>query len=365
MSDEEDNWMQDEDNEKKPAKKEEPAEQKTEAQLLIEAKLRKHEDEDEARIREIEEQRRVQKQKEDDELRRLKEKQAQRKKEREEEDRRLEEQKKMLEEQKRKEDEERKQKLEDEKRRKVEEAERKKAAAQAAMAGGRNFVLDKEKSGGESTIDKFMNISKAKTEMSLNTGELEALKAKTIGDRLKPLSISGLDNVGLKQLAESLWKQIIQIETSKYDLDERSKRQEYDLRELNERQRQINQKKYLAAGLEAENQRYPPKVKIISKHERLTDRRTFSDKKGLFDGAKVEDKGEINKPVAKKRDDKGWIKAPKKEEQKRYSYDDEEDAADKQNNEEPAEEEDPWQAKKSSSFSHREEEPVEAEEEEE
>jgi hypothetical protein len=44
-------------------------------------------------------------------------------------------------------------KLEEEKRRKQEEAERKKAAAQAAMAGGRNFVVDKEK-GGDSTIDK-------------------------------------------------------------------------------------------------------------------------------------------------------------------------------------------------------------------
>ena len=74
-----------------------------------------------------------------------------------------------------------------------------------------------------------MNISKAKTEMSLNTGELEALKERTVGDRVKPLSLSGLDNAGLKQLAEQLWKQIIQIETSKYDLDERSKRQEYDV----------------------------------------------------------------------------------------------------------------------------------------
>jgi hypothetical protein len=58
------------------SRKEEPAEQKTEAQLMIEAKMKKHEDEDEARIREIEEQRRIQKQKEDDELRRLKEKQV-------------------------------------------------------------------------------------------------------------------------------------------------------------------------------------------------------------------------------------------------------------------------------------------------
>jgi hypothetical protein len=76
---------------------------------------------------------------------------------------------------------------------------------------------------------QFMNISKAKTEMSLNTGELEALKTKTVGERIKPLALSGMDAATLKSLADALWKQIIQIETAKYDLDERSKRQEYDV----------------------------------------------------------------------------------------------------------------------------------------
>ena len=75
-----------------------------------------------------------------------------------------------------------------------------------------------------------MNVSKAKTEMSLNTNELEALKQRTIADRIAPLSISGLDVAHLKQKAEQLWKQIIQLETAHYDLSERSKRQEYDVR---------------------------------------------------------------------------------------------------------------------------------------
>ena len=74
-----------------------------------------------------------------------------------------------------------------------------------------------------------MNISKAKTEMSLNTNELEALRQKTISDLIKPLSISGLDVTGLKAKAEELWKTIIQLETAKYDLAERFKRQEYDV----------------------------------------------------------------------------------------------------------------------------------------
>lgn len=74
-----------------------------------------------------------------------------------------------------------------------------------------------------------MNISKAKTEMSLNAGELDALKKKTVLDRVKPLKIEHLDHAGLKAYAEELWKQIINLETAKYDLFERSGRQEYDV----------------------------------------------------------------------------------------------------------------------------------------
>ena len=74
-----------------------------------------------------------------------------------------------------------------------------------------------------------MNISKAKTEMSLNTNELEALKVRMLGDRVTPLALEGLSAAALKQKAEQLWKQIVQVETDKYDLTERSKRQEYDV----------------------------------------------------------------------------------------------------------------------------------------
>ena len=74
-----------------------------------------------------------------------------------------------------------------------------------------------------------MNISKAKTEMSLNTNELQALKLRTINERVKPLALDDLDNASLKAKAEELWKTIVVLETSKYDLAERSTRQEYDV----------------------------------------------------------------------------------------------------------------------------------------
>ena len=209
-----------------------------------------------------------------------------------------------------------------------------------------------------------MNISKAKNEMSLNTGELEVLKKRTVSERVKPLSISGMDVTALKAKAEELWKQIIQVETSKYDLEERHKRQEYDLRELNERQRQINTKKYAAAGLEAETGRYPPKVQIISKHERRTDRRTFSDRRCLYDTSnRTEEQKELNKPAAKKRDT--WIKEKKPEERQRYSYSD--DLDEEPENTGDQDQENTFNRKSSSGGGggHQEEVEAEAEEEEE
>lgn len=295
---------------------------------MIEAKQKKHEEEESARLRDLEEQRRLEREKEEEELRRLKEKQAQRKKEREEEEAKLEEQKQLAEEQRKREEEARRLEKEEEKRKRQEEAERKKIAAMASVAGGRNFVI--EKKGDTGTMDKFMNISKAKTEMSLNTNELEALKIKTISDRISPLSLSGLDVNALKAKAEQLWKQIVQLETDKYDLTERSTRQKYDLEVLNERQRQINRQKYIAQGVDPEaNARYPPKVQIISKYERRTDRRTFGDRKGLYDGNKVEEKKELMKPKVVRRDD--WIK--KKEEERKRSQD---DNVDEENHDAPA-----------------------------
>ncbi|XP_055342483.1 troponin T, skeletal muscle-like [Paramacrobiotus metropolitanus] len=354
MGDQEDNWMEDASAEQEGGEnaenerqtktrvaEETPTAEKTEAQLLIEAKLRKHEEEDAERIREIEEQRRVEREKQEEELRRLKEKQAQRQKQREEEERILEEQKRQQEEQRRREEEARKTKAEEEKRRKQEEAERKKAAAQAAMAGGRNFVIEKEKTGS-STIDKFMNISKAKTEMSLNAGELETLKKKTVADRLKPLAVEELDNAGLKRYAEELWKQIIQLETAKYDLAERFTRQEYDIKELNERQRQINMKKYVVAGGDVEGGagaaaagRHPPKVQLISKYERRTDRRTFGERKSLFEwDASREPAKETQKPQAKKRET--WIREKGAEEERRnYTYDDDDEEPPQRDDDQP------------------------------
>lgn len=47
--------------------------------------------------------------------------------------------------------------------------------------------------------------------------------------RVKPLEIDGLAVDDLKKKANQLWEMIIQLESDKYDLEERQKRQDYDV----------------------------------------------------------------------------------------------------------------------------------------
>lgn len=110
--------------------------------------------------------------------------------------------------------------------------------------------------------------------------------------RLKPLNIAdGLRTAELKRIVNDLWSNIIQLESDKYDLEEEQRRQEYHLKELMERQKQINKNKALKMGLDIEDlsSNVPPKVRLASKYERKVDRRSFKEKTSLFDGGYIED----------------------------------------------------------------------------
>ena len=107
--------------------------------------------------------------------------------------------------------------------------------------------------------------------------------------RMKKLEYDGLGEEQLRQKANEMWDFIVQLESEKYDLEERRKRQDYDLKELTERQKQMNRNKALKKGLDPEafTGKYPPKINTSSKYERRVDRRTFGDKKVLFEGVSI------------------------------------------------------------------------------
>merc|ERR1712088_737716 len=98
----------------------------------------------------------------------------------------------------------------------------------------------------------------------------EAEKKISLSIRIRPLELDGMDSEDLKGKAKELWELIVKLETERYDLEERTRRQDYDLKELKERQRQQNKQKAIKLGLDPEalTGKYPPKIRMYSKYER-------------------------------------------------------------------------------------------------
>ena len=69
----------------------------------------------------------------------------------------------------------------------------------------------------------------ARSEMNKTKEQLAEDKEIALQFRIKPLDIEGCNTVDLKKKAQALWDQIVQLESDKYDLEERQKRQDYDV----------------------------------------------------------------------------------------------------------------------------------------
>lgn len=74
-----------------------------------------------------------------------------------------------------------------------------------------------------------MNMSSAQIERNKTKEQLEEEKKISLSIRIKPLAIDNLSIDKLKAKATELWDQIVKLETEKYDLEERQKRQDYDV----------------------------------------------------------------------------------------------------------------------------------------
>lgn len=168
---------------------------------------------------------RKQRAKEEDELKKLKDKQAKRKVSRAEEEKRMAQRKKEEEERRVREVEEKKQREIEEKRQRLEEAEKKRQAMLQAQR-------DKDKKGPNFTIQKKeggLGLSSAAMERNKTKEQLEEEKKISLSFRIKPLDIDSLSVDKLRSKAQELWETIVRLETEKYDLEERQKRQDYDV----------------------------------------------------------------------------------------------------------------------------------------
>uniref|UniRef100_A0A087Y7W1 Troponin T, slow skeletal muscle n=1 Tax=Poecilia formosa TaxID=48698 RepID=A0A087Y7W1_POEFO len=58
------------------------------------------------------------------------------------------------------------------------------------------------------------------------------IKKKTLAERRKPLSIESLEEDGLRERAKEMWEWIYQLESEKFDLTEKMKKQKYEINVL-------------------------------------------------------------------------------------------------------------------------------------
>ena len=65
--------------------------------------------------------------------------------------------------------------------------------------------------------------------MNKTKEQLAEDKEIALSFRIKPLDIENLGVNKLRERAQQLWDQIVQLESDKYDLEERQKRQDYDV----------------------------------------------------------------------------------------------------------------------------------------
>ncbi|KAK6014549.1 hypothetical protein OSTOST_20064 [Ostertagia ostertagi] len=259
-------------------------------ELSRKAAKRRHEEDENAKLVSYEERRKKEREAEEEELRKLKEKQERRRIEREQEE--LEQaEKKRKDEERRKEEEvsplkprARRARQEEEKRKKEEEKSKRQqmsGASFVAAQGGRNFIIPTKTEKN----DKFGNIVQAKQEMGMTKEQQEeAKKAFMIGIRQSIPEASAISASDLKAKIKELHQRICKLETDKYDLEKRHERQEYDLKELNERSRQVARN--ASGGKKGDvdgDGRFPPKVQVVSKYDRQIDRRNFKERRSVYE----------------------------------------------------------------------------------
>merc|ERR1711915_602198 len=211
-------------------------------------------------LKEYQESRKEEIEKENAEIEALRAKRVERQKAREEEEKRLVELRA-------KEEEEAKAKEDREKKRKE--------AEERMKPKGRNFKVSK-KSESEKADIKLDSVM-SKEELQKSKEQLEEEKQAILAQRIQPCVTEGLAADKLIEKAKELQDPIRRLEGDKYDLEQRYKRQQYDMIELAERSRQMNKGKGRGTGVQVDESfdrladkftSAPPKILLCSKYER-------------------------------------------------------------------------------------------------
>merc|ERR1712203_1149757 len=194
----------------------------------------------------------------------------------------------------------------EEKKKRLEEAEAKRQEMLDAQKADKAGAASKKSTAGTEGGD-------ARKEMTKTKEQLEEEKKIALSIRIKPLALEEMDTDDLKAKANELFNIIIQLETDKYDYEQRKLTQELDLKELKERQKAQLRQKALKKGLDPEAfvGKYPPMIRMYSKYERRTDTRTYEDRKKLYEGGWEVIRAEHMDAIWKEKYEE-WTKRPSK-----------------------------------------------------
>ena len=77
---------------------------------------------------------------------------------------------------------------------------------------------------------QLSNLQDAKKEKIKTKDQLEEDKKIALSIRIKPMEVAELGLEGLRNKTKELWENIVRLETEKYDLEERQRRQGQEVR---------------------------------------------------------------------------------------------------------------------------------------
>jgi len=160
----------------------------------------------------------------------------------------------------------------------------------------------------------FSNVLKAKEDLQKSPEQLEQEKRSVVSQRIPDLKIDGLSKEALAEKAKQLHNLLHQLHGAIYELTDRFERQKYDMVELTERARQIEKGKAktrksnivhtgLGGGIFGAASDVagsaPQKVSLFSRYERVTDRRTYKDRRDVWASEKKAAEFVAERPKAK------------------------------------------------------------------
>lgn len=266
---------------------------------------------------------RMEMEKKDKEIEALQAKAEERRKRQEEDARRQEEEKARLEAERRhREEEERRRKEELAQKRRQQELEKLKSDKEKSNINTQ--VLEMSAGGGS----KLSNVLKAKEDMQKSAEQLEQEKREILSSRIVRIDLNGKNKDDLARMAQEYFEILKGLHSQVYDLQEKYDRQKYDMMELAERARQIEKGKAktrksnivhtglggsISPHIAESFPQAPGKISLFSRYERVTDRRTFKDRRDLWAVAKEKKEVAAEKPKAKIK----HVDEPKKDDFKR------------------------------------------------